>query len=141
MQTDTFKVDIKVPNQTRYLSLIGKIGEDIAKELDRYSGDRETLAYHINLALTEATVNAIKYGKNSNPDKMVRIMIKVSDEEIGIKVYDHGQGFDINSVPSPNFEAPDDRGRGIFLIKSLMDSVCYQQLPNGNILEMTKKLN
>ena len=54
MEEKKIQVDIIVPNQTRYLSLIGKIGEDIAKELYRYSGDRETLAYHINLVLTEA---------------------------------------------------------------------------------------
>ena len=141
MPTDAFEVDIQIPNQTRYLSLIGRIGEDIAKELDRYSGDRETLAYHINLVLTEATVNAIKYGKAGDPDRMVRIMISISDEAIAIKVYDHGQGFDVNAIPPPNFETLEDRGRGIYLIKALMDSVCYQQLPEGNILEMTKKLN
>ncbi len=54
MEKKEIEVDIKVPNQTRYLSLIGRIGEDIAKELDTYDGDRETLAYHINLVLTEA---------------------------------------------------------------------------------------
>jgi serine/threonine-protein kinase RsbW len=141
MQPNALEVDIKVPNQTKYLSLIGKIGEDIAKELDRYSGDRETLAYHINLVLTEATVNAIKYAKNGDKNKMVRIMIHITDEAISIKVYDHGQGFDINAIPAPDFDVLEDRGRGIFLIKSLMDSVCYQQLPDCNMLEMTKKLN
>lgn len=141
MQTNALEVDIKVPNQTRYLSLIGRIGEDIAKELDRYSGDRETLAYHINLVLTEATVNAIKYAKNGDKNKLVHIMIIISDDELSIRVFDHGQGFDINAIPSPNFDALEDRGRGIFLIRTLMDTVCYQQLPDGNILEMTKKLN
>ena len=34
MEKNELEVDIKVPNQTRYLSLIGRIGEDIAKELD-----------------------------------------------------------------------------------------------------------
>jgi serine/threonine-protein kinase RsbW len=141
MQPNALEVDITVPNQTKYLSLIGKIGEDIAKELDRYSGDRETLAYHINLVLTEATVNAIKYAKNGEKNKMVRIMIYITDEAISIKVYDHGQGFDINAIPAPDFDVLEDRGRGIFLIKSLMDSVCYQQLPDCNMLEMIKKLN
>ena len=54
-------VDIVVPNQTRYLGLIGNIAEQIAKELDGFTGDRDTLAYHLNLAVTEAMVNAIRY--------------------------------------------------------------------------------
>ena len=141
MDKKEIEVDIKVPNQTRYLSLIGRIGEDIAKEVDKYTGDRETLAYHINLVLTEAMVNAIKYANPNEPDKLVHILINISEYELVIKVFDKGQGFDINSIPSPNFGELEDRGRGIFLIRSLMDSVCYKKTRNGNVLEMSKKLH
>jgi serine/threonine-protein kinase RsbW len=58
-----------------------------------------------------------------------------------IRVFDKGQGFDINSIPSPDFNRLEDRGRGIFLIRSLMDSVCYKKVRNGNVLEMAKKLH
>jgi serine/threonine-protein kinase RsbW len=141
MEKKEIEVDIKVPNQTRYLSLIGRIGEDIAKELDKYTGDRETLAYHINLVLTEAMVNAIKYANPKDPEKLVHIVINISYDALVIKVFDKGQGFDINTIPSPDFNRLEDRGRGIFLIRSLMDSVCYKKVRNGNVLEMSKKLH
>lgn len=140
MEKSHLEVDIKVPNQTRYLSLIGKIGEDIAKELDRYDGDKEMLAYHINLVLTEAMANAIKYANPGEPDAMVHVCINISEEEIFIKVFDNGQGFDINTIPVPDFEQLEDRGRGIFIIKSLMDYVTYRKLSDGNVLEMSKRL-
>ena len=35
---DRIAVDIKVPNQTRYLCLIGHIGENIAQALKHYGG-------------------------------------------------------------------------------------------------------
>ena len=140
MKKNHLEVDIKVPNQTRYLSLIGRIGEDIAKELDKYSGDRDTLAHHINLVLTEAMTNAIKYAGSGDRDKMVHICITISPGDLTIRVYDHGQGFDINAIPPPNFDELEDRGRGIFIIKSLMDSVNYRKLTTGNVLEMSKKL-
>lgn len=140
MEKNLIEVDIKVPNQTRYLSLIGRIGEDIAKEVDKYAGDRETLAYHLNLVLTEAMANAIKYARAGDPETMVHIFINISPEEILIKVYDKGQGFDINTIPAPNFEKLEDRGRGIFIIRSLMDSVSYRKIRCGNVLEMSKKL-
>lgn len=141
MDKKEIEVDIKVPNQTRYLSLIGRIGEDIAKELDKYAGDRETLAYHINLVLTEAMANAIKYASAKDPEKLVHILINISEDDLVIKVFDKGQGFDINSISTPNFEKLEDRGRGIFLIRSLMDSVSYKKVRNGNVLEMSKKLH
>ena len=140
MDKKKIEVDIKVPNQTRYLSLIGKIGEDIAKELDKFDGDRQTLAYHLNLVLTEAMANAIKYAYAGDPETMVHICISISAEEILIKVFDNGQGFDINTIPAPNFEQLEDRGRGIFIIKSLMDKVNYHKRGKGNVLEMAKKL-
>jgi serine/threonine-protein kinase RsbW len=55
-------------------------------------------------------------------------------------VYDQGQGFDISNT---NMETPDpelDHGRGVFLIRSLMDSVTYRRCEKGNVLEMYKSL-
>jgi serine/threonine-protein kinase RsbW len=140
MSDNKIQVDIRVPNQTRYLSLIGKIGEDIANELYKFRGDRETLAYHINLVLTEAMVNAIRHANAGDPDKMVQIIIFITNDELVIQVHDSGQGFDINAIPEPDTETLVESGRGIFLIKALMDTVCYRNVNGGNVLEMTKKL-
>uniref|UniRef100_A0A831U5C3 ATP-binding protein n=1 Tax=Geobacter metallireducens TaxID=28232 RepID=A0A831U5C3_GEOME len=140
MDKNEIEVDIKVPNQTRYLSLIGRIGEDIARELDRFDGDRDMLAYHINLVLTEAMVNAIKHANANDPDKMVHVYINITDQDLLIRVFDDGQGFNINSIPPPDFDQLEDRGRGIFIIKQLMDTVKYEKINGGNMLEMTKCL-
>lgn len=134
------EIDIRVPNQTRYLSLIGKIGEDMAREIDRYAGDRETLAYYINLVLTEAMINAIRHANAGDPDKTVHVSITILEDELMIKVYDDGQGFDINAIPPPNFEDLEEGGRGIFIIRSIMDSVSYRKINGGNVLEMCKSL-
>ena len=132
-------VDIVVPNQTRYLSLIGNIAEQIAKHLETGSGDRETLAYHLDLALTEAMTNAIQYGCPTDAKQSVRVSLYIVDKTLCVKVFDHGQGFDLKAVPTPDFADMDERGRGIFLIRSLMDSVEYRKTENGNVLEMRKK--
>jgi serine/threonine-protein kinase RsbW len=141
MENRNIELDIRVPNHTKYLSLVGRIGEDIAKEIDRYLGDRESLAYQLNLVLTEAMTNAIKYGAPECSDEKVHILINVGENELLIKIYDCGQGFDINEIPAPDFEKLEDRGRGIFLIRSLMDSVKYVKCKKGNVLEMIKHLH
>ena len=132
-------MDIVVPNQTRYLSLIGNIAEQIAKHLDTGDGDRDTLAYHLDLALTEAMANAIQYGCPTDAKQSVRVCLSIDDKTLCVKVFDHGQGFDLKAVPTPDFVDLDERGRGIFLIRSLMDSVEYCKMENGNVLEMRKK--
>jgi serine/threonine-protein kinase RsbW len=132
-------VDIVVPNQTRYLGLIGNIAEQIAKQLDTADGDRDTLAYHLDLALTEAMANAIQYGSSTDAKQSVRVCVSIDDKTLCLKVFDHGQGFDLQAVPTPDFADLDERGRGIFLMRSLMDSVEYRKTDNGNVLEMRKK--
>jgi serine/threonine-protein kinase RsbW len=135
-------LEITVPNQTRYLSLIGKIGEDLARVVDNFHGDREALAHHLNMVLTEAVVNAITHANAADPHKEVQIRISISDRELYIRVFDHGRGFDLNTLPPPLFNAAqiEEKGRGIFIIRSLMDSVVYKRAKGGNVLEMKKAL-
>ncbi|MBE0437289.1 MAG: ATP-binding protein [Methylomicrobium sp.] len=140
MQSADIQVDVIIPTQTKYLDLIGSIGERIGRELDHYSGDRDALAYQLNLVLTEATTNAIKHSNYKGPKDCVRIMIHIQEDELDIKVFDHGQGFDIESVPIPDFDNPKENGMGIYFIKTLMDSVTYTRMEEANVLEIKKSL-
>lgn len=141
MCNSVIQIEVIIPTQTKYLDLIGSIGEHVAKELDKFSGDREALAYHLNLVLTEATVNAIKHGTLTNPDDTVRITISIRENELNIKVYDHGQGFDLEAVQLPDFDHPKEGGMGIFFIRTLMDSVTYTRQGDCNVLEIIKYLS
>jgi serine/threonine-protein kinase RsbW len=91
--------------------------------------------------LTEALVNAIKHANTADSNKEVHIRISVSDTELLIRVHDNGQGFDLNLVPSTVCPDPlSEQGRGIYIIRSLMDSVEYRKDNGGNVLEMKKRL-
>ena len=133
-------LEIVVPNQTRYLGLIGNIGEEVARFLDGNADNRGDLAYHLNLVLTEAMVNAIHYGSTENRQDTVRVHLRIEDDVLCLKVYDQGQGFDLNDLP-PELDSLRESGRGIFLIRSLMDDVTYQRTDEGNVLAMYKKLD
>jgi serine/threonine-protein kinase RsbW len=134
-------IEITVPNQTRYLSLVGRIGENMAHEMGGGSEEREVLGHSLNVVLTEAVVNAIKHARTSGHKEEVHIRITVSENELIIRVFDTGQGFDLNLVPCS--ECPDplnEQGRGIYIIRSLMDTVEYKRADGGNVLEMKKIL-
>ena len=134
-------IDIIVPNHTKHLALIGNIGEGLAYSLKDYQGSRRELAYHLNLVLSEALANAICHANNSDPSKEVRVLISTSDQELFIKVFDQGQGFDIEAFAKTRSHSSDEGGRGIQLIFKLMDRVKYVQEGNYNVLELTKKLS
>jgi serine/threonine-protein kinase RsbW len=139
MTADHIAVDIKVPNQTRYLCLIGHIGENIARALKHYDGDREKLAYDLNLVLTEAMANAIQHANVGDPTKEVHIEITIADRQLSLRVYDHGQGFDISQFAEPSHPMQ-EHGRGIYIIHSVMDEVVYRPSDGGHVLEMKKNL-
>lgn len=138
-------LDIRVPNETRYLALIGKIGETMAQTLRKYKGDREELAYQINLVLTEAMANAIQHAGTGAEKEEVHITITIRGNRMVIRVFDQGQGFDICKTPSldqlSDEECLLEHGRGIYIIRALMDKVSYRRLDKGHVLEMEKTLN
>lgn len=135
------EVDIKFPNQTKYLGMIGKIGESLALSLGYYRGDREELAYHLNLVLTEALTNAICHANACDPSKEVKVSIAVTDKDLIIRVFDQGHGFDLNNLANLKVKDTAEGGRGVQIIFKLMDQVKYSKQGRGNVLEMTKHLH
>jgi serine/threonine-protein kinase RsbW len=133
-------LELVVPCNTRYLSLIGNIAEEVAKEVHETGVDRDTLAYHLNLALTEAVVNAIQHGAQFDPAATVRIYVSIDDKSLRVQIYDHGKGFDLKAAQQCEAPRLEEHGRGIFLIRSVMDSVEYRKANGGNVLEMRKSL-
>lgn len=121
------------------LNNVKKIVLWLTNELQNLKLDKETIV-DIQLALLESITNAIIHGNKDN-SKKVQIRFSLNDNEIKIIVKDEGLGFDYNNIPDPT---KDDKllcnnGRGIFLIKCVMDHVRWNKL--GNQITMIKKIN
>lgn len=138
MSRNRINLEIEIPTQTRYLGLIGNIGEQLAKDLNGYAGDRDMLAFNMNLVLTEALSNVIKYAGSEN--HVLRVRIRIEGNLLSIQVHDQGQGFDFDNLPCSEPEALCEGGRGIYIIRQLMDTVTYRKTKNGNVLVMKKNL-
>ena len=136
-------IDITIPSHTRCLRMIGRIGEKVAQEIHCDEGIRETLSSQLAVVLTEGLVNAIKHANCADPDKEIHIRINVSNKILEVRIYDNGVGFDLDAIPAPCFTScgMDEKGRGIFILRSLMDTVKYMRTDGGNVLEMRKNLS
>lgn len=90
------------------------------------------------VALDEAIVNAIKHGNGYDAEKLVTIEAEISAELARFTIADEGPGFSEKDVPDPC--APENllrpSGRGLLLIRSIMDKVEYSGC--GNALTMVK---
>jgi serine/threonine-protein kinase RsbW len=96
----------------------------------------------IELALREAIANAIVHGNQEDPHKRVYVKCRCTgDGEVSVTVEDEGHGFNHDAVPDPT--SPHNRlrthGRGIYLIRTLMDEVGFEQ--GGSVVRMRKKAN
>ena len=91
------------------------------------------LNLNFRVGLTEALSNAMLYGNNSDPEKSVRVEVTIKLEEVSVIVTDQGMGFDPASVPDPTLPANISKtgGRGIFLMKALMDEVNFNERGNS----------
>jgi len=96
----------------------------------------------IDVALREALANAVVHGNREDPFERVYVSCRCSmDGEVSITVCDQGQGFDSCTVPDPTAAENQllTHGRGIHLMKALMDDVCLER--GGAVVHMRKKSN
>lgn len=81
---------------------------------------------NIPVAITEALANAIVRGNESIVEKRVHIAVRLDAERVLIDVTDEGSGFDLEAsqhTPDEEDWLQREDGRGLFLMRSLMDQV------------------
>lgn len=110
-------------------------------------GFNEKSQDNITLALSEAINNAREHGSDAN--SRIDVICVLSANMIKLQIDDYGEGTDCDSKRSETrsaFEStaapPTDseRGRGVFLMRSLMDSVEMGRNKKGGItIKMIKR--
>jgi serine/threonine-protein kinase RsbW len=106
-------------------------------------GFQEDDVHFMTVAVRESVVNAIKHGNRMDESKRVGLSFVLHSGLLEVSVTDEGAGFDPSAVASPiaeeNLLKAD--GRGIFFMRSFMDSVDYSfPKDGGTVVSMTKKL-
>lgn len=92
------------------------------------------------LALVEASNNAIKYADPAGREKTINVEVVAGADQLEVRVQDNTAGFDWpQRVTLPKGDA--ENGRGLFLIHSMMDRVNYFRGRGQNFLVMTKRRN
>lgn len=91
------------------------------------------------VAVTEAVNNGMIHGNKRDPKKKVILRCDVKDSILFVYVHDEGSGVDPDSLPDPLAEENllRENGRGVFLMRSLMDKVTYELTESGCAVTMT----
>ena len=99
------------------------------------------LQLNFRVGLTEALSNAMMYGNGHDPSKQVRVEVTMVDGALRARVTDQGAGFDPATVPDPTTaeNIMKDGGRGLFLMRKLLDEVSYNE--QGNSVTLVLRLD
>lgn len=96
---------------------------------------------NLKIAVDEGMTNIIRHAYLYSGGEIYLRGI-VTPGRVTLSLVDHGQGFDWESVKSPDLTRYMETGRrgglGIFLIRNLMDEVDYRVTREGNELRLTK---
>ena len=97
--------------------------------------------FNIPVAMTEALSNAILRGNENKRTRGVRVTLALETQRLVLEVTDEGNGFDLAGVRQSPDEADwldREDGRGLFLMRSLMDVVesCVPDNRRGHTLRL-----
>jgi serine/threonine-protein kinase RsbW len=129
---------LRIPSRLDRLEEVDTAVERMARAM----GFDDSACADLGICATEATTNAMVHAHQQNPALTVEVRLERYPDRICIVVRDHGPGFQPETVPDPTL--PENllkvSGRGLHLIRKLMDEVHVLARPDGVQVVMTKKL-
>jgi serine/threonine-protein kinase RsbW len=130
-------IELEIPNDVREIE---RVVDAVRSECLLMSFDRRQLTLNVPVALTEALSNAILRGNGDDPSKVVRIRAWIDASVLVVEVADQGPGFDIDACtidPTTPEYLEGEQGRGLFLMRKLMDDVERYVRGTENIVRLT----
>ncbi len=111
---------------------IGKV-ENFLKKVNQAVHLDEIQMHKLMVSLTEAVNNAIVHGNKSDEKKKVAIVCEILPGWLLFLITDEGGGFNAEKVKNPlsKRNLMKESGRGIFLMRTLMDKVEFESLNKG----------
>jgi len=138
----TSRIVLEFPSSYEWLNMVDLICCELTCESHLFSKNELN---DISISVIEACTNALEHGNKSDPELTVRVVFTRHPELLKIEVSDSGEGFDfedyLKHIPDPS-DIEHQRGRGIYIMKEMMDSLDFEKLPDrGMKVILRKRIN
>lgn len=128
-------IKLLIPGNLEFLRVVDRVTDTVADYVGFDDNERNAIA----ISVIEASTNAIQHGCGCNEAKNVAISYEIEEGLLRVTVLDPGAGFDPECVKCELGEAVvEPRGRGLAIIKSLMDEVMFE-FEGGTSVTMVKR--
>ncbi|MFD6262175.1 SpoIIE family protein phosphatase [Micromonospora chalcea] len=91
-------------------------------------------AYNVLVAAGEACANAIEHGHRDNPGGRIRLRAAATADNLRLSVTDSGHWREREQAPDPH------RGRGLVLMRALMDNISVTPGATGTTVDMQARI-
>jgi serine/threonine-protein kinase RsbW len=122
------------------LKNISSVIKELNDKWEEAGIDGQTI-FSLRLALEEALANAVKHGNRCKKELLVDVTCRILSTSVELEVKDQGDGFNYEAVSDPTSQQAICKpgGRGILLMRKLMDTVIFGD--GGSRILMTKVIN
>jgi serine/threonine-protein kinase RsbW len=130
-------ISMRLPSRLELLSVLDRVADSVCERLEF---DEDTRG-QVTMSVIEAGTNAIQHGHRKDASKPLDVEFRVHPTVLEIAVHDTGTGFnpdDINGDVTTPEHLLDQRGRGLFIMRSCMDRVEYSFDRHGTLCRLFK---
>ncbi len=116
--------------------------ESFVEQISDVYNVNSTYYSNILVVLNEAVTNSIIHANHQEETKNVIIKFESKNKGLVFTITDQGKGFDFNNYPDPtdiNIDNYEEIGRGLFLMKSLSDTIEYNE--DTHAIEISFKIS
>lgn len=125
-----------VPSHPRFLAVVrAAVGE-----LGAVYGLPDEECMGVTLAVDEALANIIRHAYHGDFDRAIEVDCRAADGRLEFTLLDQGEPPDPARLCAHELDDVALGGRGTHIIRSTMDEVCYERVPGGNQLRLSKRL-
>ncbi len=127
---------LTVPSGTEYLPVVRSFVESVC-EVGRLACEtRDAIA----LAVHEAASNVIRHAHQHREETTFQVQCRLIENGIEVQLLDEGEPFDVSQVPQLDPSELRAGGRGVFLMRAVLDELtCCRRESGGNALKMVKR--
>ncbi|HEY8340898.1 MAG TPA: ATP-binding protein [Egibacteraceae bacterium] len=124
-------VNLSLPRDARFVSLM----RDVASTLMSHLGTPDESAQDILVAVSEACANAVRHATGSHG---YDVSVHVGEDGCVIDVIDRGPGLPAEP-PRSEADLDAEAGRGLLLMRALVDELQFIREDDGHRLRLTKR--
>jgi serine/threonine-protein kinase RsbW len=136
------EIHLTLDSRLENVALVGRALHGIGAE----AGLEPLQCDQLELCVVEAVTNSILHAYDGKPGKEVRLDVALLDDRLEVRVVDQGTPMPPGTLESAVPQEPGDvlalaeGGRGLVIMRQLLDGLDYASDGRGNVLTLVKRL-